>query len=341
MHVYGRIVSNRVAIFTKGSREVKNITVAGGVWKLLIVAILRIPWCCAQQPILSGPQPAASADANTLTQVQGLLEEAHYQEAEGALRAYLAQNSGSAAGHAMLAYVLLRENKPRESLEEYTRAASIAKPSAEMLERVGQDYALLGDWKDADRWTLRAVQMDPSDADAWYSLGRIRYTDQRFSEASSCFKQVLKLSPKSVKAENNLGLAYEGLNQTDAAVAAYRQAIYWQDQGAPNQRSEQPLLNLGIVLVHRGALDEAERLLTEAATIAPKDPRILEHLGQLHMQKADYAAARRELKQACELDPKNSGLHFLLGQAYRHLGQQKDARAEFAASAQLANAHSR
>jgi Flp pilus assembly protein TadD len=304
-----------------------------------MVAILGIPWCCAQQPVLSGPRPAASADTNTLTQVQGLLDGARYHEAEGALRIYLAQNSGSAVGHAMLAYTLLRENRPRESLEEYTRAASIAKPSAEMLEHVGQDYALLGDWEDADRWTLRAVQMDPSDADAWYSLGRIRYTDQRFSDALSCFQHVLKLSPKNVKVENNLGLAYEALNQMDGAVAAYRQAISWQNEEAPNQRSEQPLLNLGIVLVHRGVLDEAEPLLTEAATIAPKDPRILEQLGKLHIQKADYVAARRELQKACELDPKNSGLHFLLGQAYRHLGQQEEAKAEFATSTQLANTH--
>jgi Flp pilus assembly protein TadD len=325
----------------EGSREVKITAVASGASKLMMVAILAVTLCRAQQPALSDPKPAASAETDALMQTQALLETGRYHEAEGALRGYLAQNGGSAAGHAMLAYALLRENKPRESLEEYTRAASIAKPSAEMLERVGQDYVLLGDWEDADRWTLRAAQMYPSDVDAWYSLGRIRYTDQRFSDALSCFQRVLKLSPKNVKAENNLGLAYEALNKTDAAVAAYRQAISWQNEGAPNQRSEQPLLNLGIVLVHRGALDEAEPLLTEAATIAPKDPRILEQLGQLHMQKADYVAARRELQQACELDPKNSGLHFLLGQAYRHLGQQEEAKAEFATSARLANGHSR
>lgn len=303
------------------------------------MAILGIP-CCAQQAVPPGPRPATATDTNTLIHVQGLLKESRYHEAEGALRAYLVQNSGSAAGHAMLGYALLRENQPRESLEEYTRAASIAKPSAEILERVGQDYVLLGDWKDADRWTLRAVQMDPSDGNAWYSLGRIRYTDQRFSDALFCFQKVLKLSPRSVKAENNLGLAYEALNQTDAAVAAYRQAISWQNGGAPSQRSEQPLLNLGIVLLHRGVLDEAEALLTEAATIGPKDPRIFKQLGQLYLQKADYVAARRELQQACELDPKNSGMHFLLGQAYRHLGQQEQAKTEFATSARLTNTHS-
>jgi Flp pilus assembly protein TadD len=237
----------------------------------------------------------------------------------------------------MLAYALLRENKPADSLKEYTRAAAMEKPSATMLERVGQDYVLLGDWNDADKWTLRAVQMDPSDADAWYSLGRIRYSEQRFRDAVSCFQQSLKLSPKSVKVGNNLGLAYEATNQTDAAVAAYRQAIEWQDQGPRDQLSEQPLLNLGIVLLHRGDIAGAESLLTKAAAMTPKDPRIHEQLGHLYMQKTDYGAAESELKQACDLDPKNSGLHFLLGQAYRHLGKLQEAKAEFATSARLAN----
>jgi Flp pilus assembly protein TadD len=238
----------------------------------------------------------------------------------------------------MLAYALLRENKPADSLKEYTRAASMEKPSASMLERVGQDYVLLGDWADADKWTVRAVQMSPSDADAWYSLGRIRYSEQRFSDALYCFEQVLKLSPKSVKAETNLGLTYEAMNQVDAAMAAYRQAIQWQNQGPGNQLSEEPLVDLGTVLLHRGNLVEAEDLLKKAAALAPKDSRIHQQLGHLYMQKADYQAAERELQQACGLDPKSSSVHFLLGQAYRHLGKLQEAKAEFDESAQLAKA---
>jgi tetratricopeptide (TPR) repeat protein len=272
-----------------------------------------------------------------LTEVQGLLDSGKFHEAEEALRIYLRDNDLSAPGHALLAYALLRENKPADSLKEYTRAAAIEKPSAQMLVRVGQDYVLLGDWADADKWTLHAVQMDATDADAWYSLGRIRYTEQRFSDALSCFQQALKLAPKSAKAENNLGLAYEAMNQTDAAVEAYRQAIKWQKEGPHDQVSEQPLLNLGIVLLHREELAEAEPLLTQAVALAPKDPRIHEQLGHLYMQKADYGAAQHELQQACALDPKNSSLHFLLGQAYRHMGKQQEAQAEFAVSARLAN----
>ena len=299
------------------------------------------PCILAQKPGLSDPRPTASGgEDNTLTAVQSLLDAGRFGEAEGALRTYLVKNDLSATAHSMLAYALLRENKPADSLTEYSRAASIEKPSATMLEHVGQDYVLLGDWDDADKWTLRAVQMNPADADAWYSLGRIRYSEQRFSDALSCFKKALELSPKSVKIENNLGLAYQAMNQADAAVAAYRQAIEWQDQGPRDQLSEQPLLNLGIVLLHRGDLTEAHALLTKASTLAPTDPGIHEQLGHLYLQKGDYEEAEQELKRACELDPKSSSLHFLLGQAYRHLGKVEEAKAEFAASARLANASS-
>ena len=288
----------------------------------------------AQLPVTLTPNSNLPAEVRA----QALLDAGRYSDAEGVLRDYLKENDRSAAGHAMLAYALLRENKPRESLGEYTRSAAIEKPTAETLERVGQDYVLLEDWPDADAWTLRAVQMNPSDADAWYSLGRIRFNEQRFKDALRCFQHVLKISVKNAKVENNIGLTYENLDQTDDAVVAYRQAIAWQNEGSPAERSEQPLLNLSIVLLHRGQEREAEPLLTEAVKIAPKDPRIHEQLGHLYMQEGDYSSAHRELQQASDSDPKNAALHFLLGQVYRHLGEQEKAKEEFAISARLGDA---
>ena len=318
----------------------------GSRWRGMALLLGLAALAQAQQPTLSDLGPAAPVAPSTLTAVQSLIDAGHWHEAEGALRSYLGENlgenlggnDGSAQAHAMLAYTLLREDEPRESLKEYNRAAALERPSAGILESVGQDYVLLGDWTDADKWTLRAIQMEPTDADAWYSLGRIRFSEQRFGDALSCFQRVLVLSPRSVKAENNLGLAYEALNQTDAAVAAYRQAVAWQEAGPANQMSEQPLLNLAVVLLHRGKLEEAEPLLEKAASLAPKDSHIHEQLGHLYLQQSDYAGAQREFQEACRLDPANSGLHFLLGQAYRHLGRKEQAQAEFAISARLARA---
>ena len=292
----------------------------------------------AQQPTLSdlGTRPVVANSPMPLAEPRKLMAAGNFKEAERALRAYLVTDPKSGQARYLLGYALLRQNSPNASLEEYTRAAALQTPTAEQLREVGQDYVLLGDYPDAVKWILRSIDMNGSDPDGWYSLGRLRYTEQRFGDAADCFKHALLLAPGSVKVENNLGLAYEGLNRTDDAVIAYRQAIAWQDAGSPEQVSEQPLLNLAIVLVHQGELTEAQPLLLRAVAIAPEDPRIHEQLGQLYMQQGDFLEAQKYLEKATRLDPQKSNLHFLLGQAYRHLGREQDAKKQFETSAQLA-----
>jgi Flp pilus assembly protein TadD len=55
------------------------------------------------------------------------------------------------------------------------------------------------------------------------------------------------------------------------------------------------------------------------------------------MQQGNYVEAEQYLETATRLDPERSNLHFLLGQAYHHLGRQQEAKTEFDAAARLAN----
>jgi Flp pilus assembly protein TadD len=279
------------------------------------------------------PVPPPAVAGNALQEIQKLMDEGQFSQAASALGRFLKSDQNSAKAHAMLAYCMLRMDDPKGSLAEYTRSAALARPSSGDLQNVAKDYALLNDLADADHWMMLAVRMDPKDAEAWYGLGRIRFTQQRFQEAADCFERALVLDPRSVKAENNLGLSYEGLNRTDDATSAYRKAIKWQ-QGSAHP-SEQPLLNLGIVLLHQGQLPDAEQLLTQAATIAPRDANIREQLGHLYLQTKELPKAQAQFEQAIALNPKNSALHFLLGRVYRAEGEDEKAKAEFARSEEL------
>ena len=309
----------------------RRLVLAGAVW-----AVAAFCGMTAQQPSLTTPSIPAFTAGDPLREARRLEDANRFAEAERRLRDYLSEDDLSGEAHELLAYALLRQNRPKEALPEYTRAAKLQKPSATMLVHVGQAYVLLGDDADADKWTLRAVEMDPNDPDGWYALGRIRYTEQRFAEALTCFQRVLALAPQSVKGENNLGLAYEALNQPEAAMAAYRQAIAWQNQGPARARSEQPLINLATMLVHQSKSAEAEPLLVQAASIAPNNASVHEQLGHVFLQKSDLAGAQREFARACALEPGRSSLHFLLGQAYKRLGRTHEAQGEFATAARLA-----
>jgi Flp pilus assembly protein TadD len=306
---------------------------------VLFVLFAVAPPGGAQAPSTSSPGAAQSPanSPNAFADARRLMAAGNFKAAESALRLHLVGDPRSAQARYLLAYALLRQNRPKDSLEEYTRAAALQTPTAAQLREVGQDYVLLDDTADAAKWILRSIEMNGADPEGWYSLGRLRYTEQRFGDALDCFKRTLALAPGSVKVENNLGLAYEGLNRTDDAVMAYRQAIAWQDAGPSERASEQPLLNLAIVLRHQGKVAEAQPLLLRAVRIAPQDPRIHEQLGQLYAQQGNYAEAAKYLEAATRLDPERSNLHFLLGQAYRHLGREPEARSEFDAAARLAN----
>jgi len=191
----------------------------------------------AQQPALSDLGAVPPALALPFQQARTLILAGKFADADRMLRDYLRKDERSGEAHELLGDALLREDKPQDALAEYTRAAALEQPSSHMLQQVSKAYVLLNDNQDADKWGLQAVEMDPKDADAWYNLGRVRYTEQKFSDAASCFQRVLQLAPKAVKAENNLGLAYEGMNQLDDAIKAYRQAIAWQDAGPASEKA--------------------------------------------------------------------------------------------------------
>lgn len=305
-------------------------------------AIALVVCLCWSKSILSqvptAPLPQAQAAASTLQAAQKLIDDGQFKQAADALQAFLRTGQRSAPAHSMLAYCMLRMDDPKDSLVEYTRSAAIEQPSSTDLQNVAKDYALLSDLPDADHWMTLAAQMSPNDPEAWYGLGRIRYSQQRFQDAVDYFQHTLALDPQSVKAENNLGLSYEGLNRLTDAIAAYRKAVLWQ-QGSLHP-SEQPLLNLGIVLLHQGSLQESEGLLTQAVSIAPHDAKIREQLGHLYLQLNELGKAQMQFEQAIALNPKNPSLHFLLGRVYRAEGDEQKAKIEFARSAALSGYHS-
>ncbi len=294
-----------------------------------LVLLLGFACCAAGQ--------AGSADS---------ARQAGLAQQEAALRAAIAADepsTSSAASKAQidrqysLAYVLFLEHKAADSLAAFTQAAALRTPGGEDLRTVALDYVLLDDFVDAEKWMMRSLEMRPENGEAWYDLGRIRYSRSRTANAVDAFEHALRLDPHSVKAENNLGLALEAEGKNAEAEAAYRQAILWQKE-APT-RSEQPLLNLGILLLNLERTDEALPLLVEASELAPADPtinaKINEQLGRAYRKQGKLPEAEAALERAVALAPQTASIHYLLGQVYWKEEKKDAANAEFARVAAL------
>ncbi|MGB7140319.1 MAG: tetratricopeptide repeat protein [Candidatus Acidiferrum sp.] len=308
-----------------------------------------------------GPPEIRTLAPNTLdaqlAHAKSLLDQGKAADADCAVRDYISTHPDSGDAHFLRGYILFRQIQARsvtmdaghhelykepetpvpgtsfqeatakESLGEFTEGAKYRKPTAFDLQIVALDYVVLGDYADADKWLSYSLQWNPMDPDAWYLLGRTKYSENRFEEAAQSFTQFLKSDPKNVKAEDNLGLSYAALGRNDKAMAAYQNAIAWQADAAAKDPG--PFLDLGVLLMDLNRTQEAVFYFIQAVAISPKEPRHHEELGQAYFRLDELPKAQAELETAVSLSPQNPRLHYLLGRVYRKEGFMAKAAAEF------------
>ena len=250
-----------------------------------------------------------------------------YPEADSALEKYSSTHKTSAEALYLLAYVRFRENRVRESLELSTEAAKIRSPSSDDLKIVALDYVLFDDLISAARYLRESIALKPDDVESRYALGRVLYQQNHFDEAESEFHEVLRLQPHHVKAMDNLGLVLEGKNQTEQALVAYKKAI--EADTAMNTHSEQPCLNLGILLARLDRPEEAVTWLQRAIEIRPESGKAHLALGKAYLTMGRSSLSQTELAAAVRLQPNDSAAHYFLGRAYYRSGNREQAAKEF------------
>jgi tetratricopeptide (TPR) repeat protein len=284
------------------------------------------------------PAKAAQPGGISLSRETSVQPDSELAGTEARLRASLQQNPQSAGTLYELALVLRQRNKPRESLEAYTRAAQIQKPNAAQLRSAALDYVLLDDYDDALRWLRIALGMEPNNTEVLYSLGRCLYTKSLFSDAEKAYLRVLALDHTNLKAEENLGLTYDAQNDPQRAETALRTAAQWAEERG--LQDPWPYLDLGVFLLDQARSADAQPFLERAVKLDSTSASAHQKLGMALVANGDSTRGIRELQLAVGLAPNDPKGHFELGHAYRAAGQQEKARAEFEISKSLYGKHS-
>ena len=287
------------------------------------------------------------------------LQRGMLSEAEAAIRNYLQVHTDSSDAHFLLGFILFREvqakwleagekdgedlrynsgdlsgslvayrdAKVNESLAEFTAGSKYHVPSAFDLKIVALDYILLKDYIDADHWLTRSLQWDPHDAQAWYYLGRTKYSEGQFPQAIEASAQCLRLEPRNVQAENNVGLSYEALGQRDQAIQAFENAIAWEVQSPA--KDPEPFIELARLYLNQNQPAKAVPYLSKSIAIFPNVSKAHEELGKAYSLLHRLPEAQAELEKAVALDPTTASLRCMLGQIYRQEGMVSKAKAEF------------
>lgn len=127
------------------------------------------------------------------------------------------------------------------------------------------------------------------------NLGVAFFRSGMLEEARREFKRVAELRPSEGTAPFHLGLIASRQGRWEEGADYFRQAI---DRSGPRPAL---LLDLALALENLGQLDQAEAILSEAASRGGDDPRIQTGWGVLALERGEPVVAKQRLQRAREL----------------------------------------
>lgn len=208
-------------------------------------------------------------------------------------------------GVALLLAAIWQGSRSRPTLRTVLAAAVGAACLMALIPRIAL-------WRDPVALWTRAAQQQPQLPLPLVQLGRALDQDGRLDAAERAYQQALELASRDhvalALAANNLGSLQGRRGDLESAIVAFRRAVELdlQNPYAP--------LNLARALIDAppasrdlaqrlAQLDEAERLLQRAASLAPRSAEPHALLGQLFAMRERNSEAVTELERALALDP--------------------------------------
>jgi len=188
--------------------------------------------------------------------------------------AYRANNLGVA---------LLEQFKHKEGAEAFRRALSVDPKLA--LARMNLAIALFNvpDLAAAQKEAEAAAALSPDAPQPAYILGLIARQQNRVEDAVAAFQRVLKIDPRDVGANVNLGQLYAQQRKYAEAVALFRTAL------AEEPYNGTALYNIGTALLRSGAREEGQRLMQQFQALRASGAATT--VGQNYLEQGRYAEA--------------------------------------------------
>jgi tetratricopeptide (TPR) repeat protein len=267
-----------------------------------------------------------SIDPVKRSALQTAIAKRDYPAAEELLAEEARRDAKSQPVLLVLANILFLDGKHLNCAVVLKKAEKLAELDERNRFLLALSYVTIGKLNWAREELERLAQLSPSNAAYPYWLARIAYRKTDFNLAITYAQRAIRLKPAFMKAYDQLGLSYEVLGDHDEAIKAFQQAIELNRQLASHW--PWPSMNLGVVLLRLGRLDDAESCLRESVAIDPHFPVAHYRLGQVLEKKELYEGAIAELEQAASLDPTYPEPHYTLGRIYRRRDDFKAAEKE-------------
>ncbi len=165
----------------------------------------------------------------------------------------------------------------------------------------------------------RAIELDPSLAEAHASLGFLFASNGSFKKSEASFRRALLLNPGAPLTHHFYSLLLMMEGRPDDAARENRRSLDL-DPSFPIANT-----NRGIINVQRGHLDSARIDLSRALELSPRNPLAHHFLGVMEAAAGKYAQALPHLREAYEETPTFPGVSGALAYTLRRLNRAAEA----------------
>jgi len=164
---------------------------------------------------------------------------------------------------------------------------------------MGLSYFIWGKLAEASASSAKAIELDPDDFIAHWTLGRIHFTNGEFEQAHGLFRRVIALKPLFFSAYSDLAMCCEELGRPEEARVT-RDGILKLLPGylLQNPDDSRARMFYAVSLAEVGRKDEALSEGAKALEINPDDARMLYNCGCLYSRLGEVQRAVEMLQQA-------------------------------------------
>ncbi|MCH9033708.1 MAG: tetratricopeptide repeat protein [Planctomycetes bacterium] len=169
---------------------------------------------------------------------------------------------------------------------------------------------------------VAAVRERPGSAETHGDLGLVYEANAFWPEAGQCYANASRLDPENFLWSYHRAIALRETGDLKGAFDSLRVLAQEQPRFAPIHHL------YGVYLLAADDVEAAERAFQRVISLAPKSPLGYTELGDVKIRQHKYDEALPLLQKAVSMDPTYKSAHYLLGLAFRGLGDREAARRE-------------
>lgn len=215
---------------------------------------------------------------------------------------YAAAYAGCSSAYGWLYQWCDRDNRYREKAQEMSfKALMYDSNLAEAYAAMGLSYFLWGKYEESSASCRKAIELDPDDFIAYWTLGRIHFSAGNLQPALELFRKVTKLRPQFYAAIADLAQTCEGLGLDKEADEARDQLLAMLPMYLlRNPDDARARLYYAVALAEVGQKEAAVQEGQKAVEANPGDTMMLYNLACLYAELGEKARAIDSLRRSIE-----------------------------------------